>query len=332
MKNVGGIDLNIQANERAISRVGLGCGRMSNANSDRNESIATIHAALDAGITHLNTADFYTSGHNEMLIGEVLKGRNREKAFLSVKFGALVAPDGRMYGLDVRPQHIKNYLTYSLKRLGVDYIDLYQPARIDLAIPVEETIGAISDMVKAGYVKHIGMTQVDAATLKKAHSVHPISLAEYQYSLFNRGIEKDIVPAARELGIDVVAFGTLAHGLLGGTMSKDKVDHGNSYIPLFHKGNIDKNLSLVEGLRELAAEKQMTVAQLALAWVLTKGKDIMPLIGARKVNQLQESMKSLAVHLSESDVKRIEEAIPVSAIAGGSFPQMQFKHGIVVPQ
>ncbi|PJN90399.1 aldo/keto reductase [Bacillus sp. mrc49] len=319
-----------QTNERDISRLGLGCGRMSNANSDRVESIATIHAALDAGISHINTADFYTSGHNEMLIGEALKGYHREKAFLSVKFGALVAPDGKMYGLDVRPQHIKNYLTYSLKRLGVDYIDLYQPARIDLAIPVEETIGVISDMVKAGYVKHIGMTQLDAETLRKAHSVHPISLVEYQYSLFNRSIEKDILPTARELGIDVVAFGTLAHGLLGGTMSKDKVDQSNAYIPLFHKGNIDKNLSLVEVLRQIAVEKQMTVAQLAVAWVLVKGKDIIPLIGARKVDQLKESIKSLNVHLNESDVKRIEGAIPVTEIAGGSFPQMQFKNGMVV--
>lgn len=313
-----------------MSKLGLGCGRMSNANSDRRESIATIHAALDAGITHLNTADFYTSGHNEMLIGEALKGSNRDKAFLSVKFGALVAPNGAMYGLDVRPQHIKNYVAYTLKRLNVEYIDLYQPARIDLAIPVEETIGAIADLVQAGYVKHIGITQVDDNTLRKAHAVHPIKLAEYQYSLFNRSIEKDILPAARELGIEVVAFGTLAHGLLGGTWSKDKADHSNAYIPLFAKENIDTNLALVEALREIAAAQQMTVAQLAVAWVLAKGDDIIPLIGARKVNQLQESMKSLDVRLTERDVQSIEEAIPETKIAGGSFPQMKFKNGVVV--
>jgi aryl-alcohol dehydrogenase-like predicted oxidoreductase len=237
-----------------------------------------------------------------------------------------------MYGLDVRPQHIKNYLAYSLKQLGVDYIDLYQPARIDLGIPVEETIGAISDMVKAGYIKHIGMTQVDADTLRKAHSVHPISLVEYQYSLFNRNIEKEILPTARELGIDVVAFGTLAHGLLGGTWSKEKVDVNNTRVPLFFKENIDKNLSLVEVLREIAVEKQITLPQLAIAWVLAKGEDIIPLIGARRVSQLQNSMESLDVHLSESDVKRIEEAIPVNEIAGGSFPRMQFKNGMVVHQ
>lgn len=311
-------------------KLGLGCNRMSNATSDRAESIATIHAALDAGMTHINTADFYSSGHNEMLIAEALKGYDRDNAFLSVKFGALVAPNGAMYGLDVRPQHIKNYLAYSLKRLDVDYIDLYQPGRIDLGIPVEETIGAISDMVKAGYVKHIGMTQVDADTLRKAHSVHPISFVEYQYSLFNRSIEKDILPTARDLGIGVVAFGTLAHGLLGGTWSKDKVDHSNAHIPLFHTENIDKNLSLVESLRKIAVEKQITLPQLAVAWVLSKGEDIVPLIGARRVSQLRESMKSLDVNLSESDVKRIEDVIPENEIAGESFPQMQFKNGMVV--
>lgn len=321
-----------QTNGLEISRLGLGCGRMSNAtgSADRSEAIATIHAALDAGISHINTADFYSSGHNEMLVGEALKGYNRDKFFLSVKFGGLVAPNGMMYGLDVRPLTIKNYLAHSLKRLNVDYIDLYQPARFDLAIPIEETIGAISDMVKAGYVKQIGITQVDADTLRKAHSVHRISLIESQYSLFNRNIEKEILPTARELGIGVVAFGALAHGLLGGTWSKDKEDVNNSRIPLFFKENIEKNLSLVEALREIALEKQMTVSQLAFTWMLSKGDDIIPLIGARKVSQLQESIKCLDVSLSESDIKRIEDAIPENEIAGGSFPEFKFKNGLAV--
>ncbi|WP_231952482.1 aldo/keto reductase [Paenibacillus sp. AD87] len=242
---------------------------------------------MDAGIAHLNTADFYSSGHNEMLIGEALKGSQREKAFLSVKFGALVAPDGFMYGLDVRPKHIKNYLAYTLKRLNVEYIDLYQPARSDLDIPVEEVIEAVSDMVQAGYVKHIGLTQVDAETLRKANSVYPIRMVEYQYSLFNRKIEQDILPIAKELGIEVVAFGTLAHGLLGRTFSKDKVDPSNAHITLFSENNIDKNLSLVEALLEISKDYQMTVAQLAIVWVLAKGDEIIPLIGARTVNQLK---------------------------------------------
>lgn len=315
-----------------MSRLGLGCGRMSNAtgHADRKESIATIHAALDAGITHMNTADFYSTGHNEMLVGEALKGHRRDKVFLSVKFGALMSPNGAMYGLDARPLTIKNYLAYSMKRLNVDYIDLYQPARIDTAIPLEETIGAIAELVQAGYVRQIGITQVDADMLKRAHTVHPISLVELEYSLFNRGIEKDILPTARQLGIGVVAFGALAHGLLGGTWSKTKEDVNNSRIPLYFKENINKNLTLVEELRKIAEEKQITVSQLAIAWMLAKGKDILPLIGARRVSQLQDSMQALHVSLTESDSKRIEEAIPEKGIAGGSFPVMQFKNGAVV--
>jgi len=313
-------------------KLGLGCGRMSNATGldDRKEGIATIHAALDAGVTFINTADFYSSGHNEMLIGEALKGYNRDNYFISVKFGALVAPGGRMYGLDVRPQHIKNYLAYSLKRLGLDYIDLYQPARFDLAIPVEELIGAISDLVQEGYIRHIGVTQTDAETLRKAHAVHPIHSIEFQYSLFNREIEKEILPTARELGIGVVAFGTLAHGLLGGTWTRDKADANNAYIPLFFKENIDKNLALVEALREIATEMQTTVPTLAVAWMLSKGDDIIPLIGARKLAQLQEWIQCLDVRLSEDDIRRIEAAIPEHEIAGGSFPNMKFRNGAVV--
>lgn len=315
-----------------VSRLGLGCGRLANATADKNESINTIRAALDSGITLLNTADFYGTGTSEMLIGEALKGYDRDKAFISLKFGALMDPKGRMYGLDVDPKNIKNYITYSLKRLNVDYIDLYQPGRIDLGIPVEETIGAIADLVKEGYVKHIGLTQVDAETLRKANAVHPISLVELEYSLFNRKIEKELLPTARELGIDVVAFGALAHGILSGTWTKDKGDGYNSMIPLYAKGNIEKNLSLIEELRKIAVEKQITVPQLAFAWLLAKGEDIIPLIGSRQVVNLQHSIKSLDVKLTEDDVRRIELTVPESEIAGESFPNMQFKNGIVVRQ
>ena len=321
-------------NGSEISRLGLGCGRMSNANdSIRKDSIATIHAALDAGVAFLNTADFYGSGQSEMLIGEAIKGYERDKIFLSVKFGALVAPNGSMYGLDVRPLTIKNYLTHSLKRLNVDYIDLYQPARIDLSIPVEETIGAISEMVKAGYVKHIGMTQIGAETLRKAHSTHSISFIEAEYSLFNRTIEKEILLMARELGIGVVAFGALAHGMLGGTWTKERIQRSKGgYIPLFFEENIEKNVRLVDKLAEIAQEKQTTVPQLAYAWLLSKGEDIIPLIGASKLPHFQEAIPSLNIRLSENDIKRIEEAIPEYEIAGASFPQMQFRNGIVANQ
>jgi aryl-alcohol dehydrogenase-like predicted oxidoreductase len=326
--------MNYTRNAIKIARLGLGCMRMTNTTGypDKSESIATIHAALDAGIQLINTGDFYSSGYNEMLIGEALNGYNRDKAFISVKFGGLSDPKGNYYGLDVRPLTIKNYITYSLKRLKVDYIDLYQPGRIDQAIPVEETIGAISELVKAGYVRHIGVTEVDADTLRKAHSVHPISFIEAGYSLFNRSIEKEILPTARELGIGIVAFGSLAYGLLGGNWSKErKVDGANARLPLFAKENIDKNLSLVEALREIAEEKQITLSQLAVAWVLAKGDDIIPLVGAKKVPQIQDAIKTMAITLSQKEVERIEAAIPENAIAGGNQSNgLSFKNGIIV--
>ncbi len=319
-------------NGLSISRLGLGCGHMSNGNeSARKESIATIHAALEEGVTVFNTADFYGAGQSEMVIGEALKGRTRDEVFVSVKFGALVAPGGSMYGLDVRPLTVKNYLTHSLKRLKLDYIDLYQPARIDLDIPVEETIGAISDLVQAGYVKHIGITQVDGETLKKAHATHPIRFVEAEYSLFNREIEEDILPIARELGIGVVAFGVMAHGMLAGTWTKERIERcKGGYIPLFWEGNIEKNVALVERLAQIAAEKQATVSQLAYAWILSKGEDIIPLIGNSKPDHFKEALGALKLCLSEADLARIEEAIPEKEIAGASFPKMQFKNGVVV--
>lgn len=315
-----------------LSRVGLGCGSMTNAMdiNEKNKSIEVIHSAMDSGITLFNTADFYGSGQSEMILGEAIKGRNRDKAFVSLKFGALMAPNGRMYGLDVNPLNIKNYLTYSLKRMNLDYIDLYQPSRIDLGIPVEEIIGVMGELVKEGYIKHIGLTQVDSETLRKANSVHKISLVEYEYSLFNRSIEKDILPTARELGIDVVTFGALAHGMLSGNFTKDKKSGYNSMISLFSEENIDKNISLVNALNNIAIEKDITLSQLSIAWLLAKGEDIIPLIGSRKVKNLQNSIKTLDIALSENDVKRIEAAIPQNEIAGESFPNMKFKNGKVV--
>lgn len=321
--------MSYKANALELHKIGMGCMGMINT-ENKAEYIATIHKALDAGINFLNTGDFYGSGKSEMVVGDALKGQKRDAAFVSVKFGVLFAPNGAMYGLDVRPLTIKNYLTHSLKRLQLDYVDLYQPARIDLAIPVEETIGAMADLVKAGYVRHIGITQVDAATLRKANSVHPISFIESEYSLFNRGIEKDILPTARELGIGVVAFGALAHGLLNGTWSKATAHSYNSGIPLFFKENIDRNLALVEALRVIADEKQITVPQLAIAWLLHKGDDIITLVGASRRATLQDSLKSSAVKLSSTDMERIEAAITADKIAGSSFPDVYFKNGVIV--
>lgn len=316
-------------NDLQLYRIGLGCAGMR-SEQNKSENIATIHKALDNGINMLNTADFYGTGESEIIIGEALKGRRRDDAFVSVKFGALMAPNGSMYGLDVRPLTIKNYLAHTLKKLKLDYIDLYQPGRIDLGIPVEETIGAISDLVKEGYIKHIGITQVDSETLKRANNVHPISFVETEYSLFNRGIEKDILKTARELGIGVVTFGSLAHGLLSGTWSKEKSHMYNSMIPLFFKENIDKNLELVENLKKIALEKEITLPQLALAWSLSKGEDIITLVGASRQYTLLDSLKAKDIVLNKDDIKRIENAIPEREILGASFPSMSFKNGMVV--
>lgn len=316
-------------NNLELYKLGLGCGGMIKLDN-KSENIATIHEALDSGINMLNTADFYGAGQSEMIIGEALKGRKRDDAFVSVKTGALVAPSGQMYGLDVNPFNIKSHVAQTLKRLNLDYIDLYQPARIDLAIPVEETIGAISELVKEGYIKYIGITQVDAETLRRANKVHPISLIEAEYSLFNREIEKNILPTARELGIGVVAFGALAHGLLSGVWSKANGQRYNSMIPLFFDENIDKNLGLVENLREIANEKEATIPQIALAWVLSKGDDIITLVGASRRVTLMDSLKAKDIKLSDEDIRRIENAINENEILGASFPNMKFKNGKVV--
>lgn len=312
-----------------LSKLGLGCGSMINL-GNKEENIKTIHSALNSGVNHLNTADFYGSGQSELIIGEGLKGIKRDNAFVSVKFGALMSPDKRMYGLDVRPFTIKNYLAQTLKRLNLDYIDLYQPARIDLAIPVEETIGEISRLVEAGYVKHIGITQVDEKTLRKAHNIHPISFIEAEYSLFNREIENDIIPTARELGIEIVAFGALAHGLLSGTWNEEKAHNYNSMIPLFSKENIGNNLKLVEQLRTIATKKELTIPQLAIAWLLSKGDDITTLIGASRRSTLLNSIKARDVNLSSGEISIIENIFSKEKISGESFPKLQFKNGVIL--
>ena len=300
---------------------------MPDGTENEMESIATIHAALDADINFLNTGDFYSTGQNEMLVGEAIKGYSREKFFISVKFGGLIAPNGMPYGIDLHPLTVKNYLTYSLKRLGVDYVDLYQPCRIDPEIPVEETIEPIAQMVKAGFVKHIGLSMVDAETLRRAHSVHPISLVEVEYSLFNRNIEKELIPTARELGIGVVAVGVLSHGLL----TKERLQEMKKRFPQFYSDNIDKNLSRLEAVGEIAKEKQITLPQLLTAWVLAQGEDVMPLVGARKVSQLQESMKALNVNLSKSDLEKIDAVAPANS-SSDIGPTIKFKNGLMVFQ
>jgi aryl-alcohol dehydrogenase-like predicted oxidoreductase len=297
--------------------------------ADRSESIATLHAALDAGITLLDTGDFYGMGHNEMLIREALAGRPRESVQISVKFGALRGPDGAWSGYDCRPKAVRNFLAYSLKRLGTDYIDIYRPARLDPDVPIEDTVGAIADLVKAGYVKHIGLSEVGADTLRRASSVHPISDLQIEYSIISRGIEKAILPAARELGIGITAYGVLSRGLISGHWSRERQgekDFRGLASPRFQGDNLDANLALVERMRALAQELNVTVAQLAIAWVAAQGADIVPLVGARRRDRLQEALGAAGFALKPEDLARLEAIVPPDAASGQRYNASQMAH------
>jgi aryl-alcohol dehydrogenase-like predicted oxidoreductase len=306
------------------SILGLGCMAMSGSYgaTDDTESIATIHAALDASITLLDTGDFYGMGSNELLIREALKGRKRENAIISVKFGAMREPSNAWAGFDARPNAVKNFLSYSLKRLGVEYIDIYRPSRLDANVPIEDTIGAIADMVKAGYVRHIGLSEVGVATIKRAQAVHPICDLQIEYSIFSRSIEAEILPACKELGIAITAYGILSRGLLSGHFTADRnITPGDfrKHGPRFQAGNVTRNLELVEKLRAIAVAKNLTVAQLAIAWVMARGGNIIPLVGAKTRDRLTESLGALNATLSPADLAEIESAVPPDAVAGDRY-------------
>ena len=308
------------------SAIGLGCMGMSGmyGPADRAESLATIHAAVDAGINLIDTGDFYGMGHNELLIAEALGERPREEVLISVKFGAQRGPDGAWLGYDARPQAVKTACAYSLQRLRTDYIDIYRPARLDPAVPIEETVGAIAELVKAGYVRHIGLSEVGSETLRRAARVHPICDLQIEYSLICRGLEDGILQTCRDLGIGITAYGVLARGLVNSHRPNlSAAGDFRGHTPRFQGENLERNLQLVEALREVAAEHGLTAPQAAIAWVLAQGEDIVPLVGARRRDRLAEALGALKAGLSADDLKALEQAIPKGAAAGERYPAAQ---------
>ncbi|MCA3149570.1 aldo/keto reductase [Phenylobacterium sp.] len=312
-------------NGPVVSAIGLGAMGMSDfyGPADRRDSIATIHAALDAGVTLIDTGDFYGMGHNELLIAEALKGRERTRVQLSVKFGALRGPGGEWIGVDGRPEAVKNALAYSLKRLNTDYIDIYRLARLDPAVPIEDTVGAIADLVRAGYVRHVGLSEVGASTMQRAAAVHPIADLQIEYSLISRGIEREILPAARALGIGVTAYGVLSRGLISGHPVILSQGDFRAYAPRFEVDALESNLAGVERLRAVAASRGLTPAQAAIAWVLGQGADIVPLVGARRPDRLAEALGALNGLLTLEDIASLGAAISPEAIIGERYPQAQ---------
>jgi aryl-alcohol dehydrogenase-like predicted oxidoreductase len=295
---------------------------MYGASSDA-ESLATIQMAIESGINLIDTGDFYGMGHNEMLIGQAIKGR-RDKVLLSVKFGALRTPRGDWLGFDCRPASVKTFLAHSLTRLGVDYIDVYRPARLDPNVPIEETIGAISEMIRQGYVRSIGLSEVGPETIRRAAAVHPIADVQIEYSLMSRGPERFIFPVLQELGVGVTAYGVLSRGAMAGSRPMDRSDR-RSHFPRFKNENWEKNQPLIDEMRKFAGDLGATVPQLAIAWALAKGEHIIPTLGSRTRAQLTEVLGALQLRLSPQDVERLEALVPPEAVAGTRYDAHQMK-------
>jgi aryl-alcohol dehydrogenase-like predicted oxidoreductase len=303
-----------------VSELGLGCMGMSDfyGPADEAESLATLDAAIEAGVTLLDTGDFYGVGHNEMLVGRAIRGR-RDKLRIVVKFGAMRDPSGGFIGYDARPAAVKNFLAYTLKRLGTDYLDVYQPARLDPNVPIEDTVGAMAEMVKAGYVRHLGLSEMGAATIRKAHAVHPVAELQIEYSLMSRSVEREVLPTCRELGIAITAYGVLSRGLLSGSITRENMANRRDFraiSPRFQGENLTKNLQLVDALAKVARELGATPAQAAIAWVLSRGEDIIPLVGARRRDRLAESLKAVELKLTPEQLRALERAVPAEVVAG----------------
>ena len=311
-----------------VAALGLGCMGMSGmyGPADEAESIATVRAALDAGITLLDTGDYYGMGHNELLLHEALRGRDREAVLYSVKFGALRGPDNSWLGIDGRPDAVKTFLAYTLRRLRTDYVDIYRLGRVDPNVPIEETVGAIAEMIDAGYVRYVGLSEAGADTVRRAQAVHPVADLQIEYSLISRAIETEILPTCRELGVGITAYGVLSRGLISGHFTTERElppDDFRARAPRFQRENRDRNLALVGALREIADASDATVAQVAIAWVLSRGEDIVPLVGARTRERLSEALGALELDLTEEDLAQIERAVPPEAVAGDRYPTEQ---------
>ena len=308
-----------------VSRAGLGLMAMSGiyGAADDEESLATIRAALDAGITLLDTGDFYGMGHNELLLSRVLREVPRDSVFVQVKFGGQRDPSGRFIGHDASPVGVKNYLSYSLTRLGTDYIDLYQPARLDPHVPIEETVGAIAEMIEAGYVRHLGLSEVGADTIRRAHAVHPVRELQIEYSLMTRGIEAQILPVVRELGISVTAYGIMSRGLLNRDTARLADGDPRARFPRFQDGNLERNLELLDALEKIAEQRGVSTAQLAFAWVAAQGEDIIPLIGTKRRTRLAEVLAALELRLTPGELDAIGAAVPHGQVAGTRYDAAQ---------